>query len=549
MIIRKLLLAAVCAVVCLTCRTYSFAQAQPAAKPAMKEPSREQQRLAREYRNGRAADDQASQNALKAVLAYEMLQLTDPEKQSKYGDLRKNLFNVYFPISSKPEKMPARKTAVTAVVGFANTIISGKQFSPASKINAMAMLAQLDDVPSDGASTPPRPATGAVGTLYSVSANEDAPVYLRAIALYGLERHMAVYWNTWPDNIKKAVANTLVSVIGSEPKSKLDVMGNAWLVRRAYECMGTIRTAPPAIVKKAAERLADADELPSLRLSALEYLSRVDASKFPDEVKQVYVIGTAHLLRSQLVDWYKGEDDKLKVLSSATSGGYGGYGGGMGGGPGGGMGGGGYGGEGGGMGGYGGGEGGSMGGYGGGEGGSMGGYGGGEGGGYGGMGGGRQKPKPIDTQTWQTRAARRLVNQITQTVHVALDGMPLAEENPSQAAGVPIVSAQLSEEMNSKAVELVELINALQTAANDPSLVTDINSLLNQVETPIEEIMDHVLEIPGFAERYPDLAEGEELATVPEAPPEPAAEAGGNGEGGAEAGGDGGAEAGDGDKP
>ena len=131
-------------------------------------------------------------------------------------------------------------------------------------------------------------------------------------------------------------------------------------------------------------------------------------------------------------------------------------------------------------------------------------------------GGGGKKSKPIDTQSWQVRLGRRVINQITQATHLALAGVPLPDGKP--VAGIkPIKDAQLTAEEQAKLTELVSAIAELQTAVNDPQLVTDMTSLLAQAEGNIEEIMDLVKEVPGFLARYPELAPDDDLPTA-EAP-------------------------------
>ncbi len=509
--------------------------------------TREERKLASDFAKGKLGGSPANAvAALKKAVEVEMRRLTQKNMVAKYADIRNTIYLNYL-ATYKPEAKAAREVVVSTIVSYASGISTRDEYSPQSRMNCLALLAELDDLPSVRTSNgfaPPRPCARAKDPLFAVARDPDAPVYLRAVALHGLERQMSIWWNTpsWDANFKRGVGGALVSIINSKPKSSMDAPAHAWLVRRAYDCVAV--TGLAAVAGQAITVTGDPQTLPSLRLSAASYLSKIDASALTDEQKADYLCAVAHLLRSQLVDWYEHEDDIIQRDSGGGAGAYGG-----GGGYGGYSGGGGYGGDGEGEGGYGDGEGG----YGGG-----GGYGG--EGGYGSYGGsagsgGSARKKAIDIQDWQTILARRRVNQISQTVHLCLNHEAVAEGKPVKLTGKPLSQGELAVELKDKVDELVLALDAFQTAVNDLDSVTDMNSLLTQAEVPIEDIMDLVLEIPGFAEKYPELAEDAELETVPETPPPgDAGPAGGapDGEGGqgpGSEGGDAGAASGEGGAP
>jgi hypothetical protein len=487
--------------------------------------TKDQDRLARDFLRAKisASDEAQRALALKVRLEVERLRLPDAAKfedaqnLAKLDEMRSTLDSTYI----SGAKDPVARKIVSKTVAETCAKILAEPVSIQSKINLMAILAEMDETAASGEG-PPDPSSDALRVLFQYASSDKVPVHLRSIALYGLNRHLGRWWSHpthWPEGIKTQVVTTLTSIVNSEPKSALDIASHAWLQRRAYDCLTTIGSMAGG--NAALKHLADSKALPSLRLSALQYLSRFDLkdAKF-EKQNMAYLIGLSHFLRSQLVEWYEREDDFLR----SKAGGMGAMGGG-------------------GMGGYGGGEAGGMGGYGGEAGGMMGGgYGGGGyggeggmmgggmpgGGGYGGEGGGMyggaaNKPKPKDTQTWQTRLSRRLVNQISQAVHVALDGKPIAEGTIVTEVK-PISAAQLPAETTAVISKLIEAVDEFQTAVNDPLRVRDITSLLTQAEGHIEEIMDLVKEVPGFLDRYPELIPDEELetATDPAQTPVPA---------------------------
>lgn len=520
------------------CCPFANGQANPqGANANALKTSSEERRLAKDFSKGKIAESAAAKAALQKVITAEMVKLTQPKELSRYATIRNTLALTYLS-NGRPEAAPARKIIVDTVVRNANSILT-RQSSPQSKINALALLAELDDAPASGAA-PPRPALSALNTLYSIAKNENQPIYLRAIALHGLRRQFGAYWNApnvWDQNQKRTVGMVLKSIVESKPKSELDIKGHAWLVRRAYDCLGVTRST--VVADSAIGHLIDDETLPSLRVAAADYLCRVDSRRLSAAQKSKYAIGLSHLLRSQLVHWYEHEEDLIKRAGGMTGGGYGmGMGMGMG------MG-------------YGGGEG--MGaGYGG-DGGEGMGYGMGMGGGEGmgmGYGGGTtsSKKKAIDVQEWQAIHARRRANQITQIIHTCLDGFDDAEgKRQTKLVGIPLVRSWTAQDgsevadtpadLKSAMEELVLLVDAFQTAVNDFEMAPDTSKLLQQTKTPIEDIMDHVLTVPGFTDQYPDLAEDEELDEIPDQPQVPADNGGsgseqpaGNAEGGEQGG-------------
>ncbi len=491
---RPVLTSALALSCCLT--SASWAQEEiPSPKLTAQEIS-----LANNFNRGRQPVSEDAKKALrKQVLEY-VAKLTQAKEMLAYPQLRRN---VELLLAEPRQPAEARTAVVEAVVLYAGTIARADKYSPAARINCLAMLAELDEKTDNSRDqTPPLPSSGAFATLKNLAADPTAPPHLRAIALHGLERHVRVYWisTIWNEALRTEIQKIATDVLAANPKTVLDEQSHAWLTRRAYDILGVIKT--PDAVDIAIEQLSEPKAFPSVRLSALSYLSELDWPALPAEKQSKYMIGLSHFVRSQLVDWYEYQEDIIKRDTNAQAGGMGGMGGGMGGGMN--------------MGGGEGEEGGSMdSGYGGGM---MGGGGmeGGMGGGM--MGAGSNKPKPIDTQDWRTRGSRRLLNQISQQVHIALDGKPLTSSS-SQVVAKPLSAIEGNAEIAAQVTDLVTLIDELLTEVNDAAKIKTINTLLTGAKIPIENIMEFALELPGFVDRYPDLADDEEkLDEVPEAP-------------------------------
>lgn len=398
---------------------------------------------------------------------------------------------------------PTKKIAADHVLTLTKSIAVSPKFHNIARINAMAALSELEL-----ASNSPYPAT--LSPLVVIARDEAQPLPLRAIALYGLNRH-AKFTRLSPEQVD-GLGKVVTAIVVTKPRSAIDVKPHAWVVRRSFDVLSTLGTAHAAV--PAIAKLLDDKELPSVRLAAADYLPRVDQSKLKlsDEQKVQYFIGLAQLLEQQLVMWYEREEDTLNMKSGAAGMGAGG---GMGMGMGSGM---------------------EMGmGMGEGSGGmSMGGMDGsmgmgsgmemGMGGmGSGGMGSGGMgtapKARPLDTQPWEVRMTRRHVNQILQTVHVALDGKQIKTGRPVSAAGKGLVDMELPAEIATPATELVKAVESLQTRINDSTKITTMNSLLTQTKKLIERVMDEIREIPALTGHYPKYQEKkEELGEIHDQP-------------------------------
>ncbi|MCA9181913.1 MAG: hypothetical protein KDA51_10690, partial [Planctomycetales bacterium] len=273
--------------------------------------TREQDKLARDFIRGRTSASEEAKGALRLKMKAEVDRLKLPpartfeeaEGLAKLVDTRNNIDATWVTGARDPV---ARAVAVEALAVYGEMLL-GEDVSPQSKVNCMAMLAELDEAGVNGA-MPPTPSEKALSVLYRYAKNDQAPIYLRAIALHGVNRHIGRWWPTdkWPDRTKQAIEKTMGDIVDSEPASPLELHAHAWLVRRAYDCLKTMES--PIGANSALNRLADPKALPSLRLAALEYLSRLDTSGFPEDKKSLHLIGLAHFTRSQLVNWYEKED-------------------------------------------------------------------------------------------------------------------------------------------------------------------------------------------------------------------------------------------------
>ncbi|MFO0944081.1 MAG: hypothetical protein U0930_25375 [Pirellulales bacterium] len=440
--------------------------------------------------------------ALTATVRYYMAKFTEiyDNKIPRYQDPKNAIQQMLTYPNTPPEVRQALvKELQTLAVNYINS--DRLEDIPAAKINAIYVLAELDEE-RDMKNSVRKPHRLSTGALLSILGDANKKEYLKVAAMSALERHIRdgakEGAKDWPPAIRDRVKTVVLPFAVNKPKDDMDRPVNVWLARRALDNLRFL-DANEAI-DAALGYLADPKEMPSLRTSALEYLQSRNVAKFDAAQRKLYALGFVHYLRSQAVDWYQIESDHSKRKGGASSGGMGGGSmGGMGGGMGGGDG------------------------YGGGE--EGGGYGGAPGGGFGGGfgdnegGGGRggsgrpnasNKPKASEVQDWQTRLARRHLNEFSQLAHRALDGKRAKEENATSALKLHMTAQDVKFDDDYKFDKLITAIEDFQKAMNDINKVRTVTTLMQECKKPIEEIMDFAKKMPGFLEKYPELKSDED---------------------------------------
>jgi hypothetical protein len=117
-----------------------IAQQQYTSLPVT-EPNSEERKLASALARGGAASD-AAKNALAKVVSAEMSKLTQPGEVERYTAIRVGLYNQYLAVY-KAEAAEARKIVIDRIVFFGSGIATSANFSPQSRINALALLAEI----------------------------------------------------------------------------------------------------------------------------------------------------------------------------------------------------------------------------------------------------------------------------------------------------------------------------------------------------------------------------------------------------------------------
>ena len=375
-------------------------------------------------------------------------------------------------------------------------------YLPAARVNAMLAIAELYEGPANARTTP---YSGALGELYNSAINVNLPCHLRAIALHGLNLH--VYRGKSLNEAGKAaadrrssVAQAMVTIISSQPTLAQEEQAHWWMVRRAYDVLLGLQAAgerakeglSPGLRNAAVlamDQFNDPTQLVNIRYSAGTFLTRIDFAAMKQPVFRMKVfLGVAQFLDQEVVGWYEHESDKTKMQSGGMGMGMGmGGGGGMGDMMSGGMGG---------MGDM------MSGGMAGGMEGGMGDGGMGMPGGGGGGKGGQTGPKPIDSQQWDLRIARRKLDMYTQLSHALLKGTLSKDERDYNASGKGVMEVPLPESHQRAGKFLIEALEQVQETVNEKSLTT-VGSLMTRLLMPLTKLRDAVELIPAYEETDP----------------------------------------------
>ena len=277
-------------------------------------------RAALNYNSGKPTADVDGPTAIRASCQAFIAEFTQP-----YNDKDKlpNFRNTWYKIEAllnEPRQAPeARPVLIGTLAALANTVAADAKYSPAARINCVSLLSELDDERDPRRGTR-KPSLRALRSLLDLLAAETMPGYLKAVALQGLERHARDGWENWRDQVKAPVNATASKYAKNKPPRDADRELNTWLARRALDILRVAKSKDA--IDSALEYLGDADELPSLRLAALQYLTVQDVSQLTPDQKSAYALGLTHFLRSQLVQWYLSESDKLRRSGGQLSGGY-----------------------------------------------------------------------------------------------------------------------------------------------------------------------------------------------------------------------------------
>ncbi|MBX3422453.1 MAG: hypothetical protein KF752_12945 [Pirellulaceae bacterium] len=483
-------LSLILALSCTLTRGVSLAQAPPAQRPLDSKTIK----AAKDFMEGPATDS-AGLEALKQCCVAYLREFTLPYQEKEALPNFRTTWSKLQELTNHPKQTPeARAVLVAQLVPLARRLADDSKQTAAARVNCVVLLGELDDA-RDMRTNIRMPSREALKGLGELLKNDTTPAYLHAVALHALERHTKDGWARWNDNAKSYVKTLALKFAGQLPANPTEAQMNAWLVRRGLDVLRIAR-APDAI-DLALGYVADAEQLPSIRLSALQYLCVQDATALTPEQQTLYVLGLTHFLRSQLVAWHQHENDLQRRTSGFAGGGndqgLGGIGRSM-----------------------------SL------------------GGGLDGAGfdnpasdrsgatrGGRLRPgRPnpggtttVQSRDWEATNSRRRLNELLQPARLALEGRRIEAEESKLTNHLTSDKLELDKQYDLK--RLIELVDAIQSQINNTSRATSVQAIMNLARRDIEGIIRYSNNLSGFLAKYPELREGdEELEETEEEPAE-----------------------------
>lgn len=209
--------------------------------------------------------------------------LTDFENTSTFGAQRREFLKDFL---DRDITGSARSNMINLTLEWTKKIAEDTTLHPAVRLNAVYLMAILDEVPTDrGAGQMPRPSSGAFQILKTImtSADEDKhPQFLRVAAISGVQRHLEIEKMSGASFVtagdKQAIANAVIQHLDSAETDDVTY----WLKRRAIQLLGLMGNQQ--VASQAVKILENEDASLWLKLDAVEAIAGVtlsgeDASK------------------------------------------------------------------------------------------------------------------------------------------------------------------------------------------------------------------------------------------------------------------------------
>jgi len=190
--------------------------------------------------------------------------LMDPAYVAEYGSVMQSLLDDFD--RAQKNRSPAAKIISNWIVRGAGIVATGN-FHPSARVNATLLLAYVDEPAADQRSSsnrPPMPAADALLPLVRLYQVETNPDGVRAAALQGLKRHVAMGAIANPQ-YKTGIAGLMLKLAESAPPAGRSPEAHAFLQRYAVDILNTL--ANPNVTPKTADTLVSlstASEKPNL---------------------------------------------------------------------------------------------------------------------------------------------------------------------------------------------------------------------------------------------------------------------------------------------
>ncbi|MFV2068007.1 MAG: hypothetical protein ACC645_13620 [Pirellulales bacterium] len=235
--------------------------------------------------SGQVPFNAASQNTLKKYYVNVFGEMTQVSAIGRFGVARQR-----FLFQLQSAKSPAALNFVNAFSLNATTSIArerkeGKNYHPAARINAVLIMADLDDKLSSGVganATPPVPMAKALLKLVQLASDPKSPDGVKVAALLGLKRH-ARYGISGPQ--QASVADIVLALMNQkESPGNRSAEGHQWMRRLAIGIAGSLGVLGPEnkTYQALAHVVADDTAAQSIRCAAAKALGQLDYTQVTD---------------------------------------------------------------------------------------------------------------------------------------------------------------------------------------------------------------------------------------------------------------------------
>ena len=277
--------------------------------------------------SGQVPINAASQNTLKKYYVNVFGEMTQTRAIGRFGVLRQRFLS-----RLQSAKSPAALNSINAYSLKTTSSIArrkskgGLYFHPAARVNAVLIMADLDDKLSSGVgsnATPPVPMAKALPELVRLASDPKLPDGVQVAALLGLKRH-ARYGISGPR--QASVAEVALALIDQkEPPGNRSAEGHQWMRRLAIGIAGSLGVLGPEnkTYQALVQVVADDTAPHSVRCAAAKALGQLDYTQAAglDVTPAVSDLGTLAIavLKHEL-EVAKRLTDRSSQQSAATGG-------------------------------------------------------------------------------------------------------------------------------------------------------------------------------------------------------------------------------------
>ena len=285
-----------------------------------------------EARKARNAARQATKDGIKSgnmTAAKEYLngfifpRMTQPEELEDSGSLRDSFFRTY--MKGDVSETNRKKLIADVIMPAMKAIAVGKDYSPAARLNAVAMIGRLDDSAmqrSGNRVTPPKPSTVAFGFLSGLLNDAAIPPWLKTASIQSLTRHLAIdaavnrrFLNDDQRNLLETFAlNTLDDKSAGQDQWKPEL--NYWLKRRSVQLLGAIGRPGQGgvVIERLVKAVSDDKQKVWLQLDAAKALRAIDYSGVDTALVSKVMLTVTEFLQRQLTAEASSIDKQLEEL-------------------------------------------------------------------------------------------------------------------------------------------------------------------------------------------------------------------------------------------